>query len=291
MICVAWSLWSGTPGRFGFPGWAEVGLEGRRPCWAGSFWACSSCIPKAGRRWCGARVEKPRFLAGIPVGRLFTILGCVLSMPYPDERGSGAQSSSVRRPPGDACTLLLILQSAFLEPYRGPGQEGDRSPPAGMCQGASPSRPLLPEGGRGPWPRSTLLFSNSSAASGSQTSVSGTGVPLSAVGNHGLASWEGGKGAEALPRERSCPLQMEPGPETLLLLPSQAPLSACHQNSIPSASPAVFGHSSLPPVKEQLVVAAYVSVCRVREGGGEKGPSQQFLFLNVFFLFCFVFLK
>lgn len=101
----------------------------------------------------------------------------------------------------------------------------------------------------------------------------------------------GGKGAEVLPREQSCPLQTEPGPETLLLLPSQAPLSACHQNSIPSASPAVFGHSSLPPVKEQLVVAAYVSVCRVREGGGEKGPSQQFLFLNVFFFVLFRFFK
>lgn len=111
----------------------------------------------------------------------------------------------------------------------------------------------------------------------------GTGAALSAVGNHGLVTWEGGKGAQASPGE------MEPGPETLLLLPSQAPLSACHQNSIPSASPAVFGHSSLPLVKEQLVVAAYVSVCRVREGGGGKGPSQQVLFLNVFFLLFFFF--
>lgn len=86
-------------------------------------------------------------------------------------------------------------------------------------------------------------------------------LPLSVVGNHGLASWEGGKGAQVLPGEQSCLLQMKSCPETLLLLPSQAPLSACHQNSIPSASPAMFGHSSLSPVKEQLVVAAYVSVC------------------------------
>lgn len=106
--------------------------------------------------------------------------------------------------------------------------------------------------------------------------VSGTGIPLSAVGNHGLAPWEGGPGAQALPGEPPCPLPMELGPETLPLLPSQAPLSACHQNSIPSASPAVFGHSSLPPLKEQLVVAAYVSVCRVREGGGERGHLNRF---------------
>lgn len=111
-------------------------------------------------------------------------------------------------------------------------------------------------------------------------------VFLSAVGNHGLASWEGGPGAQALPGEP--PWLLELGPETLLLLPSQAPLSACHQNSIPSASPAVFGHSSLPLLKEQLVVAAYVSVCREREGGGGKGPSQQVLFLNVFGFFCSV---
>lgn len=121
--------------------------------------------------------------------------------------------------------------------------------------------------------------------------VSGTGIPLSAVGNHGLASWEGGPGAQALPRELPCPLPMEPGPETLLLLPSQAPLSACHQNSIPSASPAVFGHSSLPPLKEQLVVAAYVSVCRVREGGGKGAISTGFVLKCFWFiLFRFIFL-
>lgn len=91
----------------------------------------------------------------------------------------------------------------------------------------------------------------------------------------------GGKGAQALPGEWPRVLQMEPGPETLLLLPSQAPLSACHQNSIPSASPAVFGHSLLRPLKEQLVVAAYVSVCRVREGGGKGAIS------TVFVLKCF----
>lgn len=148
-------------------------------------------------------------------------LRCILSMPYPDERGLEARSSLLARPPGDACTPLLILQSAFLEPCHGLGQERDRSPPAGTCRGTSPSRPLLPKEGRGPWPRSTRLFLNSSAASGPQKpGVPGTGVPLSAVGNCGLVSWEGGKGAQALPGERSCPLQMEPGPETLLLLPS-----------------------------------------------------------------------
>lgn len=127
------------------------------------------------------------FLARIPVGRLFAILRCVLSTPYPDERGWEVQSSSLACPPGDVCTPLLLLQSAFLQPCCGPGQEGDRSPLL--------SRPLLPEQGSGLWLRSTLLFSNSSAASGPQEpSVSGTGVPLSAVGNHGLASWEGRKG-------------------------------------------------------------------------------------------------
>ena len=173
-----------------------------------------------------------------------------------------------RAQPGDACTPLLVLQSASLEPCHEPGQGGDHSPPAGSCRGASPACPLLPEGGRDCGCIPALLFPDDSAASGFQKpSVSGTGVPLSVVGNNCLASWEGGKGAQALPGERSCPPQTETGPETLLLLPSQAPLSACHQNLIPSASPAVFGHSSLPPVKEQLVVAAYVSVCRVREGG------------------------
>lgn len=103
MICVAWSSWSGTPGRFGSPGWAEAGLEGRRSSWAGSFWTCSLCIPKAGGRWCGARVEKPRFLAGIPVECFFTILCCILSMPYPDKRVSEARSSWLACPPGDTC--------------------------------------------------------------------------------------------------------------------------------------------------------------------------------------------
>lgn len=136
-------------------------------------------------------------------------------------------------------------------------------------------RPLLPQGGHGHGHIPPLSLQTPPLPVVPRSCVCGTGIALSAVGNHGLASWEGVRGRGA-PRRAALPAAHRAGPETLPLLPSQAPLSACHQNSIPSASPAVFGHSSLPPLKEQLVVAAYVSVCRVREGGGERGHLNRF---------------
>lgn len=196
-------------------------------------------------------------------------------MPYPAAQSSShsASRSAQRFPP--ALPGAGAQRGPLTSHCHGPGRFTLLSPPARARTGSmAASHPALSGLLPCPWlPAARHLC-----------------VPLSAVGNCGLASWEGGTGAWALCGERPCPLQTELGPEMLLLPPSQAPLSACHQNSIPSASPAMSGHSSLPPVLEQLVVAAYVSVCRVREGGGEQGPSQQFLFLNLLFRFV-LFLK
>lgn len=181
-------------------------------------------------------------------------------MPYPSEHDGGAEPSAHT---GTSFPLSKALSSS-----RAMGWSGNRAGRAPLtshtCQACSPGH--IPP----------FSFQTPPLPGAPRSCISGTGIPLSAVGNHGLVSWEGGPGAQELPGEPPCPLPMELGPETLLLLPSQAPLSACHQNSIPSASPAVFGHSSLPPLKEQLVVAAYVSVCRVREGGGERGHLNRF---------------
>lgn len=179
--------------------------------------------------------------------------------------------SLLARPPGAAHTLILALQSAFLGAHHRLGQEWAfhhlRARAGALC-------PLFPSRWREDrdQPRSTLPFLTSAASA--VPCLWRRHCPLCCRKPwFGVLRGERGTGA---PRERPCALQMEPGLETLLLLPSQAPLSACHQNSIPSASPAVFGHSLLRLPQEQLVVAAYVSVCRVREGGGRRGHLNSF---------------
>lgn len=59
LICVAWSSQSNIARGFSFPGWVGAGLEGLETSLGSELWACSSCIPEAGRHWCGPRVEKP----------------------------------------------------------------------------------------------------------------------------------------------------------------------------------------------------------------------------------------
>lgn len=265
---MGWGLWRGTPG-------AAAPFLGSR---AGR---CSSCFLEAGVR------SAQEGIASVP-GSLRAILShlCLL-MPYLLERGSEhGRSSCPQRPlmlqPGSlfACTSSGSCthphsRSAKCFP-RGTPQAGagmDLQSPARKIQNRHfVSLPLLLEGGQGSAmfhpPRSDLCCLPAVPCLWHRHSPLCCRKPW-----FGILRGERGTGA---PQEQPCVLQMEPGLETLLLLPSQAPLSACHQNSIPSASPAVFGHSLLRPPQEQFVVAASVSVCRVREGWGRRGHLNSF---------------
>lgn len=143
MMCVSWSSWSSTPRRFGSRGWAEAGLEGRR-----SPWACSSCIPEAGSHRCGAGAEKPPWqdphrapLHHSPLRPLHAL----------SQRVQLRGTEPFARAPTRRHVDVLTLQSAFLRAGRALLTS---SPPA--------------SGSTGPWPCSTLLFPNSSAASSFQ---------------------------------------------------------------------------------------------------------------------------
>lgn len=162
IICVAWSSqWRCQEVQFPWLGRSR--LRGQEISLGSELWACSSCIPESGRHWC-ARVEKPHSWLGSPAGHLFSILCCVLSMPYPNERNGGAEPSA------HACTSFPLSKALFLQPGRGPGREWGRKGTAHLPQARARRAALFPPatGRTWPWSHSTFLFPNSSAASGSQ---------------------------------------------------------------------------------------------------------------------------
>lgn len=206
IICVAWSSqWRCQEVQFPWLGRSR--LRGQEISLGSELWACSSCIPESGRHWC-ARVEKPHSWLGSPQG-ISSPFSAAFSPCLIPTSAMEAQSPQLTHAPPSP--LAKHFSSS-----RVVGQGGNGAGRAPLTSrrhvpGVRPSS-LLPQGGRGhghipPFSSQTPLLPVAP-----RSLISGTRIPLSAVGNHGLASWEGGSRGTGAPQGAALPAADGAGP-------------------------------------------------------------------------------